>query len=159
MPAGGLVVQVTLPTTSGASATVDLTWDHPGVALAGAPTPGCLGDAVCWTRGIPEVGDSAFAITCANAHPSLGAVSVIGLGGLTTPFVYDSVDVWVDPGQPLGTLYFPSDPNGDLLHPLPIPAQPSFQGVTLHAQWLLLEPPGCTPEGLSGSNAIRVTIQ
>ena len=140
--------------------TATVSWSYPGVVTAGAPTPGCLGPAVAWTRGVPQLGNSGFGVTCANAHPSLGAVSVIGLGGLaTTPFVYDSVNVWIDPNLPLGTLYLGSNAQGEILHPLPLPAAPSFHGMRLWAQWLLLEPSGCTPMGLSGSNAIRMTLE
>ena len=98
-------------------------------------------------------------MTCANAHPFRGGVSVIGLGGLTTPFVYDFVDIWVDPNQPLGTLYVPSNAAGEMLYPLAIPSHPSYLGLTLYGQWVLLEPPGCTPLNVSGSNAIRFTVQ
>lgn len=142
---------------TGSSGYITVRWLYP-VVPTGTPTPGCLGDAIAWTRGMPWLGSNTFGITCSNAHPSLGGVSVIGLGGLTTPFVYDFVNVWVDPYQPLATLYLPSDPNGNLLHLLPIPIHQSFLGMTLHAQWLLLEPANCAPLGLSASNAIRITI-
>lgn len=134
-------------------------WTYPGVAAAGGPTPGCLGPAVAWTRGIPRVGNSSFGFTLSNAHPFLGAVSCVGLGGLSTPFVYDGVNVWLDPNLPISTLYLSSTASGDVFHPLGVPNRPSFQGMVVWTQFLLLEPPGCMPLGLSGSNAIRVTLQ
>ncbi|MEC7585153.1 MAG: hypothetical protein VYE77_12620 [Planctomycetota bacterium] len=165
-PANGVLpITISCSTSAGgfsfnSSAAATVSWSYPGVVAAGAPTPGCLGPAVAWTRGVPKLGSASFGITCANSHPSLGAVSVIGLGGLSaSPFVYDAVNVWIDPNLPLGTLYLGSNAQGEILHPLPLPAAPSFQGMDLWAQWLLLEPSGCTPLGLSGSNAIRVTLQ
>jgi len=163
VPAGGLPVVVSANTFGGTfgfqGVDISVTWSFPGVTIAGAPTPGCLGDSVCWTQGIPRLGNTSFGMTCSNAHPNLGGVSVIGLGGLTAPVIYDGVNVWVDPSLPLGTLYIPSNAAGEMLYPLAIPSDPTFVGLTLHGQWIVLEPPGCTPLDLSGSNAIRITIQ
>ncbi|MCA8977313.1 MAG: hypothetical protein KDC98_21505 [Planctomycetes bacterium] len=139
--------------------TLSLSWSYPGVSVAGTPTPGCRGDAVAWTNGIPTLGNSGFGVTCSNAHPLRGGVSLIGLGGLSTPFAYDYVDVWVDPTRPLATLYVPSNAAGEMVQAMPIPGHASFVGLQLFAQWILLEPPGCTPLDLSGSNAIAITVQ
>lgn len=164
MPAGGLTFSMQTDALAsdpfiGVAGGLSVWWSYPGVIPAGDPTPGCLGDAIAWTRGTPEVGNATFGITGSNAHPGLGGVVVIGFGGLTTPFVYDFVDVWVDPFQPHATLFHVSNPSGDLFHPLPIPNSPSFRYLGLFAQWLLLEPAGCTPLGLSGSNAIAIRVQ
>ena len=75
-----------------------------------------------------------------------------------TLLVYGYVDVWLDPAQPIVTLYLASDANGDILHPLPLPSHPSFLGLGLYAQFIVLEPSGCTPLDLSGSNSIHLTV-
>ncbi|MEQ1631660.1 MAG: hypothetical protein ABL997_04765 [Planctomycetota bacterium] len=161
VPAGGLLVKVRNYASTGgliiADSVLDVTWDYPGVALAGTPTPGCLGPAAAWTNGIPRLGNSAFALQCANA-PSAGGFLALSLGGLPTPINFASVEIWLDPNAVIRTCYLASAANGDLSYPLWIPANPSFQGVNLWAQFLLLEPPNCTPSGLSGSNAIQVTL-
>ena len=160
MPAGGLDVQVSHMTGGPFNqATLLVIWDYPGVDEAGGPTPGCLGPAVCWTQGIPELGNTGFGFTCANAHPGAGGVGAIGLGGVTTPWVYDFVDIWLDPNLPIATSYFPSSAAGDIFYPLPLPADGSFLGVVLVGQWVLLEPPGCMPLNVSGSNAVKATLQ
>ncbi|MCA8953716.1 MAG: FG-GAP repeat protein [Planctomycetes bacterium] len=132
--------------------------DFPGVHAYGTPTPGCLGPAVCWSRGAPHLANGSFGLTAENAHPNLGGVAIVGLGGLSTPVVYNLVDVWVDPGLPFATHYWQSNAAGEMFHPLPIPAQPSFLGLPLFGQFLVFEPTGCTASGLSGSNALRIEI-
>lgn len=162
-PVGGLVVQIdsslsVLPFVFHSLA-YTVTWSCPGVAVVGEPTPGCLGDAVAWTRGIPQLGSASFGITCVNTHPFLGAVSAIGFGGLAAPVPYDGVDVWLDPALPIVTMYVPGGASGNLLHLLALPTHASFLGFTLFSQFLVFEPHGCMPLGLSGSNAVRWTIQ
>jgi hypothetical protein len=162
LPAGGLVISVSasVPFSGFFSSMVNLTvsWSYPGVTTVGAPTPGCLGPSVAWTQGVPKRGNAGFGITGTNAQPQIGAVLGLGLGGLTTPFPFGSVQVWLDPSAPIDPIYVPSNPAGELLHALPIPNQPTLVGLQLFAQWIVFEPPGCMPLDVSGSNAIRVTV-
>jgi hypothetical protein len=162
LPAGGLGISVSasVPFSGFNSSTVDLTvsWSYPGVATVGAPTPGCLGPSVAWTAGVPRRGNAGFGITGTNAQPQIGAVLGLGLGGLATPFAFGSVQVWLDPSAPIDPIYVPSNAAGALLHPLPIPNQPSLVGLQLFAQWIVFEAPGCMPLDVSGSNAIRVSV-
>ena len=162
LPVGGLGISVSasVPFSGFNFSLVDLgvSWSYPGVTTVGAPTPGCLGPSVAWTQGLPKRGNVGFGFTGTNAQPQLGAVLGLGLGGLMTPFAFGSVQVWLDPSVPIDPIYVPSNATGALLHPLPIPNQPTLVGLQLFAQWIVFEPPGCMPLDVSGSNAIRVTL-
>lgn len=138
---------------------VDATWSYPGVTPGGAATPGCLGPAVDWTQGIPRIGNANFGFSCVNAHPFLGAVSVVGLGDLQTPILYDHVNIWIDPSLPMATAYFPSSAAGAVFHAIPLPNHPSYLGLVLCSQFIVFEPNGCMPLNLSGSNSVRAVIQ
>lgn len=162
-PVGGLTVtlaaSLSAPGFSAAQMRVRLTWSYPGARAVGGPTPGCLGEAVTWTRGVPHVGDGAFAFTCANVHPTLGAVCVMGTDALTAGAPVLGVELWIDLLQPNVLAYAPGSGSGDLLLAFPLPANPAFVGWQLAAQFVLLEEAGCTPLGLSAANAVQVTLQ
>lgn len=164
VPPGGLDVQVQMHAHTGAgslllaNSSLDLTWEYPGVQAAGAASPGCLGPAVCWTNGLPRLGNSSFGFLGSNAHPGLGGFMALSFGGLAVPISLAGVDLWLDPSLPNLTSFVSSNAVGDLLYALPLPSHPSFVGTPFWAQFLLLEPTTCMPAGLSGSNAVRVDL-
>lgn len=146
------------PSTA-AAGTVTLSWSYPSVASAGPATPGCSGSAEAWIQGDPLLGNGRFGITCAKAPPSLGALSIVGLGGFyPTPLSIHGVDLWVDLNLPVATLYHTSDAQGNILCLLPIPFDYNLIDANLWAQFVLVEPPGCTSASLSASNAIWIVV-
>jgi len=146
-----------LPTSNEVSMLV--TWSYPGVSVAGAPSPGCLGPAAAWTRGIPRVGNTAFGLTCTNSHPGIGGIIAVGTGVLATPLLFGEMGIWIDPTQPIAWNYVPSTATGEMFLPLPIPMNAALTGLNLYSQSILLEQPGCLPGGLSASNAIGIIVQ
>lgn len=161
IPANGVLPISVLVTRSVLQGTgsMTLSWSYPNVTNAGAATPGCLGPAIAGAQGEPLLGNTGFGITCANAPASSGALSIIGLSGFsTTPLNIAGINLWVDPNLPVSTSFQTSDAQGDILRPLPVPADPNLVGLEMWAQFLLVEPAGCTPTNLSASNALRIVV-
>jgi len=156
-------VQITNATgpRAGAAFEVDplrvVSWQR-GVTYAGPASPGCLGLTECATNSEPRLGNASFAFTCGNAHPNRGAIFALGLGTATTPTVIGNLQVWVDTSLPLTSTFHVSSPTGSLFVPKPIPSGTGFLGLPLTGQFVLFEPTGCTPTGLSASTAVRTVI-
>lgn len=170
VPAGGLTISVTYSESVNAvtltsllgvssSTTLNLSWSYPGVTQAGGPSPGCLGPADCWTNGSPRIGTSGFGFHLSHAPANGAAAAVLGLGGLTTPLPFGGLNVWIDPAQPFVLDLVPTDASGTAFDPLPLPNNAALIGFAVWCQFLPLEPPGCTPSGLSASNAVRIVVQ
>jgi len=131
----------------------------PAISFVGGPTPGCRGSATIWTNSLPNLGNGTFTITCDNMHPSIGGVIALGFAGVATPFFYDGVRIWMDPAMPIVTAYRQSNSLGRAGYHLPLPNHATFAGLSLWAQWIPLEPAGCTQHNVSSSTAIRITLQ
>jgi hypothetical protein len=111
---------------------------------------------------MPQVANTAFAITCGNAAPGTAGLLAFAAAGPSIPLNVLGVDVWIDPTTVLSTPAVFSNPVGASELPLPIPAVPALAGLRLFAQFFWLgpgAPPPCPPLGLSASNALDFTIQ
>lgn len=134
-----------------------ITWGQGTRYLSGG-TAGCLPMATCDGIGSPRIGTSGFAFECRGAHPFVGGVLLIGAPA-PAPITVLGLQTSLDLLQPVISNYYGSDAQGRILAPQNIPADPFLVGLSAAAQFALLEPPNCTPSGLSTSNTVQVTIQ
>jgi len=88
----------------------------------------------------------------------VGGVLLIGAPA-SAPITVLGLQTSLDLLQPVISNYYGSDAQGRILAPQNIPADPFLVGLSAAAQFALLEPPNCTPSGLSTSNTLQVTIQ
>jgi hypothetical protein len=133
-----------------------------GTAVFGNSSPGCTGPLAIGVTSMPQVANTAFAITCGNAAPGTAGLLAFAAAGPSIPLNVLGVDVWIDPTTVLSTPAVFSNPVGASELPLPIPAVPALAGLRLFAQFFWLgpgAPPPCPPLGLSASNALDFTIQ
>lgn len=133
-----------------------VTWNA-ATTFLGTGTPGCLPLAVCDANGPPRIGNAGFAFTCRRGHPSGGGILVVG-APLATPLFHLGHICWIDLFQPVISSYFGGQASGDILAPLPIPNDPYLVGLVVAGQFAVLEPPGCTPYGISSSTAMQITV-
>ncbi len=134
-----------------------ITWGQGTRYLSGG-TAGCLPMATCDGIGSPRIGASTFAFECRGAHAFVGGVLLIGAPA-PAPITVLGLQTSLDLLQPVISNYYGSDAQGRILAPQSIPADPFLVGLSAAAQFALLEPPNCTPSGLSTSNTVQVTIQ
>ncbi len=137
-------------------------------AIAGGPVwPfgwSCGGAQAGW-QGDPQIGSSGFVAT-ASGVPALSPLAlVIGASrtswfGLPLPLDLGSVGA---PGCALlvaldATANTTGMAGGTAQIPLSIPDDMSLGGVTLHLQWVVVDPPA-NPLGMTVSDALAVTVQ
>ena len=137
-------------------------------AIAGGPVwPfgwSCGGAQAGW-QGAPQIGSSGFVAT-ASGVPALSPLAlVIGASraswfGLPLPLDLGSVGA---PGCALlvaldATANTTGMAGGTAQIPLSIPDDMSLGGVTLHLQWVVVDPPA-NPLGMTVSDALAVTVQ
>jgi hypothetical protein len=134
-----------------------------GATAFGASTPGCGGALAVGVTSLPQIGNADFAITCNNAPPNALGVIFLAADGRTTPVVIVGAQLWLDPASAFFASTFAlSDAQGVSSFPLPLPANPSFAGAEIDAQFFWAgptAPPPCPATGLSASNALEIVIQ
>jgi hypothetical protein len=128
-----------------------------GLARFGTATPGCAGAPWAGATAMPQVGSSAFSLTCGRAPG--GALGALLLGGraLASPLRVLGAGLWLDPTAPLFAVPAAATALQGAEVALPIPGQPALAGATVHAQWLWTD--GCASGGWAASNALAVTVQ
>jgi hypothetical protein len=129
-----------------------------GARTFGASSPGCAGALAVGATSSPQIGNSAFAVTCSNAPPTAPGVFLAGLP-LMSPLPFQATQIWVSPILSPGIT---STPLGTGFLPLPIPADSAFIGVAFALQFLWIgpnAPPPCPPLAVSASNGMVLTIQ
>jgi hypothetical protein len=126
-----------------------------GVTAYGASTAGCAGlmraGVVAW----PQVGNTAFAITCTPSN-AVGLLAV-GAAPTATPSLLAGAAVWLDLQSPVTTVLIGSTGFGSSVVPVPIPARPALAGLHAFAQHFWLDT--CAPGGVSASNALAIVVQ
>jgi hypothetical protein len=134
-----------------------------GASVYGVSTPGCAGPLPIGVTSIPQVGNSAFAITCGNAPPSTTGLLAFSGAPLATPLVFLGAGIWIDVASgAFFTVFAPSNARGVAQIPLPIPSVPALVGQQAFAQFAWVgpnSPPPCPPTGVSASNALAITVQ
>jgi hypothetical protein len=129
-----------------------------GVSAYGFSTPSCLGEITVGADRLPSAGSTDFHLYCSAAPPSAIGFLGLGAGQVASGLPLLGITVFLDPALPLFLQPVVSDQQGFLFHPLPLPAGTS--GQTFYAQFAWIDAPGCvTPQGLSASFALAVTIQ
>lgn len=158
---------------------------HPsGVALVyGNPTlnctvafgtsgPSCTTPMTLSASSTPKVGNLGFALVCTGLPASSNALFVVAgcafANGAPDPFGL-GLTLYVDLFCPtLLAFSCPIDASGTSTCPLPIPPNPAFAGLSLHAQcigvWSPLDPqcaPGAwpAPAGMTGSHGLTLTLR
>ena len=134
-----------------------------GVTAYGASSPGCAGTLVASVTSWPQVGNTAFSLTCTNAPTPASALGWLMLSGsaLTTPVSLLGVDVWVNPSPVLVTLPATNSSQGFSEVPLPLPGIPALVNQSFVAQFVWADPttgPTCPTLGLSASQALDITV-
>ena len=134
-----------------------VTWTE-GVGYFGAGAPGCNSLSTCSSEGgAPELGNGAFGIRATNAHPGLGGIFALGRGaGSAVSFL--GVSLWLDLASTPQVRFVSTQPDGSLFAALPVPNDPGLVGLVVVGQFGLFEPAGCSPRGVSASNAIEIGI-
>jgi hypothetical protein len=104
-----------------------------GASPYGNSTPGCSGPLPIGVNSWPQVGNAAFAVTCANAPPN--AVGYLGFSGagLATPYTLGPLEAWIDPASPVFlTVFVASSAMEEAAIALPIPASPALAGLQVY---------------------------
>jgi ELWxxDGT repeat protein len=105
--------------------------------------------------GLPQLGNAGFAIRVQNGLPA--SLGVVAIGPAPTLLQIGTCRVLVaPPWTTLPPVFL--DPVGAGAAPLPIPANPALAGVTLHAQYLVLDPNGQFLAFASLSNALSMLL-
>src|SRR5262245_58489674 len=111
----------------------------PGADPYGFASPGCFGAPAIGARGVPSLGNTAFAVFNVNGLPGTTGRLIVGGKSLTTPFQLLDLSLFVDALSP-ATLWLPvsTDSAGGCTVNLPIPNDPllASQQVFLQFAWL-----------------------
>ncbi|MBL8898856.1 MAG: hypothetical protein JNM84_14550 [Planctomycetes bacterium] len=129
-----------------------------GVERVGRPSEGCAGRPLIGVRSQPHIGNASFALDGARAPQSTAGSLLLSLGTLPVGLPIVGIELWVDPTAPLFVSAFAgSDAHGHTLAPLPLAIDPTILGASLAAQYLWID--GCGAQGLSATDALRLTVQ
>ena len=104
---------------------------------------------------MPTVGNAGFGFTGTHAPAGQGGFALMALATLPVPFPILGIDVLVDLNAGVSTFLFASA-LGTSAVVVAIPADPSYVGVNLAAQYVWLD--GTCANGLSASNGVVVAI-
>lgn len=163
----GLTYSADFPVTPGA---IDTSFSPPedtvvvklsllpaGVTRFGEPTPGCTGPLTASATSWPELGGSAFALTCAGAPPgSTRGILVAGSQPLRSPVQAGGAALWVSPASIFGLVPVEADGFGFSKLPVHIPDQPALLGVQVCVQYVWRD--SCAPGAWSASQALRLRL-
>jgi PKD repeat protein len=125
--------------------------ENASAGATGTTCPGTLGTiAIGSTGGAPTLGNAAFTVTLNNAEDNRLAALAFGF----TPATFGLFDLspWIGAGCQLGT--DPSSMNfyitaaNSAQQGLAIPSHPSFAGLHIYAQWVVLGTQGATSKVL-----------
>lgn len=135
---------------------------HVGISHYGAGTPGCAGTQRLNASAPPTVGNAGFGVVGDHAPPSsllLGLVADVADVAGSDPFGF-GVAFHVDLFASAQLLSFDAftDAAGSAFAPLPLPADPSIAGATLHLQTLAVWGAPCGPGPLPLSSSIGMTV-
>jgi len=135
-----------------------------GIVPYGAGTPTCRGTMTMSGSTAPRIGASNFRILCANAPANASGVLAIGTR-VTNGWepLGLGLRLHLGIGLPLGAIH--SDAGGAGSVRLPLPALPSFAGLTVHVQSFWMAEAGlgdtCSPAlyELASSRGLSITLQ
>ncbi len=134
-----------------------------GASIYGDSSAGCDGPLPIGVTSWPQVGNAAFAITCANAPANASGLLGLSGGALASPALLLGLQIWIDlASPPFFALAATSDGIGSASVPIPVPNDPTLAGGQVYAQFAWIgpnSPPPCPPTGLSASNALGITVQ
>jgi hypothetical protein len=133
-----------------------------GAVAFGASTSGCGGPIAIGVGSMPQVGNAAFALTCANAPPARPGVLAVATGASAAPVPFLGAALWLAPGTLVATAAVTGSARHGASVAVPIPQNGALAGVRFHGQFLWLEPAGpppCPASGVAASNALEVTVQ
>jgi YVTN family beta-propeller protein len=117
-----------------------------GIANLGGATAGCQGEPLVFANGEPRIGNSAFAVVCANVPP-------LSSGRMLVQAKTSSI-----PGAPFnGSLVLSSDSHGFAWSSQPIPNSPALAGRTARVQFRFRD--ACAPNQRLASDVLQVTIR
>ena len=119
---------------------VDYEYAFGSVAAAtafGTGCPGAAGVPLLSAIGVPRAGNRRFGIWLSNAHG--GAFTVLGFDWQTASIPFGGCTVLLPTPVFLGAF---ADPFGNVMVPLPLPADPALHGLVLHVQATSLDPAG-----------------
>jgi ELWxxDGT repeat protein len=105
--------------------------------------------------GVPQLGNAGFAIRVQNGLP--GSLGVLAIGSAPTLLQIGNCRVLVTPPWTTLPPVF-LDGAGAGAAPLPVPATPTLAGVSLHGQYLVLDPAGQFLSFASLSNALTMLL-
>ena len=134
-----------------------------GVSAYGTSSPGCTGPLAISVTSMPQVGNTAFSLTCGNAPPNALGCLLVGVARFTQPPTVLGIDVLVDLVS--GTFFavsVGSNQVGRAEFVMPIGPDPTLQGFQFFTQFLWIGPGApapCPAFGLSASNALDITVQ
>jgi ELWxxDGT repeat protein len=121
---------------------------------------GCRGSnnltPIVGAQGLPQLGNGSFGFTLANGAPNAFAMLNVSF---TPSNAWITSSCYLLLGQPVITLPGQvTSPTGTALAPLAIPPDPSFAGLGLNGQWLVLDAGGYLFGFGSLSNALSVVM-
>lgn len=154
------------PNSGAAVGTVPFSAGVPGLVATpsgamnfGTSSSTCAAPILAGITSLPTVGNAAFGVTATGGPP--GGLGLLGVSdqAFASPLVISGVTVWVDITRPFAQIIpVTNGPFGSLTVPFPIPADPGLVGFVAVAQWAWTDG-ACGSPGMTGSNALQVTIQ
>lgn len=121
----------------------------------GPSCTGSNGQPQIGALGVPQLGNAAFAITCAQAMPNSITVLAASLG--STNILFDGCRVLVD--LPITIWSNPlTDATGHAVGPFPIPNDPTMLGDNLYFQYAVLDPIGTVLGLFTLSNGLQIQL-
>ena len=133
---------------------------HNPLALAqvfGAGCPGTGGRTPqVSTVGVPNLGNTAFALQVDDARPNSSAYLLIS-GGLSPFNIGGGCWIYPDLGGTLMGLF--TNETGSAVLPVPLPPSPSpLNGLDLYVQWAIVDPEGAYGNVLAFSAGLRIML-
>lgn len=125
-------------------------------ALGYGTGSGCRTNALSAIAALANLGNSGFAFVGTRAPNNFIGLSMLSFAGLATPQPILGTDLLVDLSLGI-TQWVQASQLGTCTVPLAIPADPAYTGISLHAQYLWVDP--TCPAGMSASNAVVVILQ
>lgn len=120
---------------------VALTAENASAGRSGSSCNGTLGMPIISGNGLPTLGNSSFAVNLANAES--GRLCAVVLGFTPAAFGTFNLAPWLGAGCEMQTdaaaaVFYVTSGAGTASQALAVPANPSYSGLHVYGQWLIL---------------------
>jgi ELWxxDGT repeat protein len=125
------------------------------VVSYGVACRGSTGDPRIGASGLPQIGSATFAVTLVNALPLAPATQLFSF----LPSNLSISGCRLNLAIPLLTgVSLSSDTNGFATAPLVIPNSPTYVGIDLFSQWVILDPAGGIYQAIAGTDGLQIHL-